>query len=300
LGIDRGDYWQIAYVIPKGGHDAVVALGLNAFRAQVAALAPGWRTGSIRARDQGKQDTDHREARQPVSRIGEESNMSTANSRRWAGMLAMVSGIVGIVYFPLHATAYFATADGAQELGNPWVSAWSGAFRNIASPLLTFAPADAVYRTYGKVVLFVVLGFLAGLVALHGHQASVAGGVERWGFFIAFAGNLVMAAGVFGEYYTSALSFSFLFLSLPGIFLYMIGISLFGVGTLRAGTTPRLGAWLLILGGLPGIPLLTYLVVGHFSGGLLLLDIAWIIVGYALWSGGRASVPAVQPAPNRP
>jgi 2-polyprenyl-6-methoxyphenol hydroxylase-like FAD-dependent oxidoreductase len=40
LGIDRGDYWQIAYVIPKGGHDAVVALGLKAFRAQVTALAP--------------------------------------------------------------------------------------------------------------------------------------------------------------------------------------------------------------------------------------------------------------------
>ena len=40
LGIDRGDYWQIAYVIPKGGHAAVEAAGLPEFRSSVAALAP--------------------------------------------------------------------------------------------------------------------------------------------------------------------------------------------------------------------------------------------------------------------
>ncbi|NJC70303.1 FAD-dependent oxidoreductase [Planosporangium thailandense] len=40
LGIDRGPYWQVAYLIPKGGHDAVVAAGLDDFRAAVAALAP--------------------------------------------------------------------------------------------------------------------------------------------------------------------------------------------------------------------------------------------------------------------
>jgi 2-polyprenyl-6-methoxyphenol hydroxylase-like FAD-dependent oxidoreductase len=40
LTIDRGDYWQIAYVIPKGGYDAVVAGGVDAFRAAVAGVAP--------------------------------------------------------------------------------------------------------------------------------------------------------------------------------------------------------------------------------------------------------------------
>jgi 2-polyprenyl-6-methoxyphenol hydroxylase-like FAD-dependent oxidoreductase len=56
LGIDRGDYWQIAYVIPKGGHDRVVADGLDAFRAQVAALAPRLadRVGQIRDWDDVK------------------------------------------------------------------------------------------------------------------------------------------------------------------------------------------------------------------------------------------------------
>jgi 2-polyprenyl-6-methoxyphenol hydroxylase-like FAD-dependent oxidoreductase len=38
--IDRGDYFQVAYVIPKGGYDAVVAAGLDALKAGVARLAP--------------------------------------------------------------------------------------------------------------------------------------------------------------------------------------------------------------------------------------------------------------------
>jgi 2-polyprenyl-6-methoxyphenol hydroxylase-like FAD-dependent oxidoreductase len=38
--IDRGDYWQCAFVIPKGGFDAVKRRGLDAFRAEVARVAP--------------------------------------------------------------------------------------------------------------------------------------------------------------------------------------------------------------------------------------------------------------------
>ncbi|MGH3647747.1 MAG: FAD-dependent oxidoreductase, partial [Micromonosporaceae bacterium] len=40
LTIDRGDYWQIAYVIRKGGYEQVVARGLPAFREAVAGLDP--------------------------------------------------------------------------------------------------------------------------------------------------------------------------------------------------------------------------------------------------------------------
>ena len=38
--IDRGAYWQCAYVIAKGGIDAIRARGLDAFRSDVAAIAP--------------------------------------------------------------------------------------------------------------------------------------------------------------------------------------------------------------------------------------------------------------------
>jgi 2-polyprenyl-6-methoxyphenol hydroxylase-like FAD-dependent oxidoreductase len=40
LCIDRGSYWQIAFVIPKGGFDALLARGLPDFRARVGRLAP--------------------------------------------------------------------------------------------------------------------------------------------------------------------------------------------------------------------------------------------------------------------
>ena len=38
--LDRGDYWQCAYVIPKGGIDEVRAAGLPAFQRSIAELAP--------------------------------------------------------------------------------------------------------------------------------------------------------------------------------------------------------------------------------------------------------------------
>ena len=38
--IDRGDYWQCAYVIAKGSADAVRARGIEAFRADVRATSP--------------------------------------------------------------------------------------------------------------------------------------------------------------------------------------------------------------------------------------------------------------------
>jgi 2-polyprenyl-6-methoxyphenol hydroxylase-like FAD-dependent oxidoreductase len=38
--LDRGDYWQCAYVIPKGGIEKVKARGIEAFRASVLKLSP--------------------------------------------------------------------------------------------------------------------------------------------------------------------------------------------------------------------------------------------------------------------
>ena len=38
--LDRGDYWQCAFVIPKGGIDRVKADGIEAFRSRVVALSP--------------------------------------------------------------------------------------------------------------------------------------------------------------------------------------------------------------------------------------------------------------------
>jgi 2-polyprenyl-6-methoxyphenol hydroxylase-like FAD-dependent oxidoreductase len=38
--LDRGDYWQCAYVIPKGGYDELRRGGLEAFRASIVSVVP--------------------------------------------------------------------------------------------------------------------------------------------------------------------------------------------------------------------------------------------------------------------
>ena len=38
--LDRGDYWQCAYLVPKGGYAALTAAGLEAFRTDLARLLP--------------------------------------------------------------------------------------------------------------------------------------------------------------------------------------------------------------------------------------------------------------------
>jgi 2-polyprenyl-6-methoxyphenol hydroxylase-like FAD-dependent oxidoreductase len=54
--LDRGDYWQCAYVIPKGGIDRVTADGIEAFRNRVVALSPflADRVGELKSFDEVK------------------------------------------------------------------------------------------------------------------------------------------------------------------------------------------------------------------------------------------------------
>jgi 2-polyprenyl-6-methoxyphenol hydroxylase-like FAD-dependent oxidoreductase len=54
--LDRGDYWQCAYVIPKGGIDRVKANGIDAFRNRVVALSPflADRVGELKSFDDVK------------------------------------------------------------------------------------------------------------------------------------------------------------------------------------------------------------------------------------------------------
>jgi 2-polyprenyl-6-methoxyphenol hydroxylase-like FAD-dependent oxidoreductase len=48
--LDRGDYWQCAYVIRKGAFDAIQGAGIESFRAEIASLVPwvGDRLGELR------------------------------------------------------------------------------------------------------------------------------------------------------------------------------------------------------------------------------------------------------------
>lgn len=218
---------------------------------------------------------------------------------RGGGLAALLGGIVGILYAPFYALAYFATEDGAESLEAPWVAAWARILRPILEPLLTFAPPEVVYLTYGKCFSFMVFGWMVGLLALHTWQAASAGRLERWGFRVAFAGTVLGTIGGIGAYWIGtfwweAVDISFMAFMVPMLLLVGVGFPLFGIGTLRTKAAPKSGAWLLIVGGLPGMIVLS-IALGQLTLALLPINLAWIILGHALFS--EKVTPARQPAP---
>jgi 2-polyprenyl-6-methoxyphenol hydroxylase-like FAD-dependent oxidoreductase len=50
VAIPRGDYWQCAQIIEKGGFAPIEARGIAAFRDEVVEIAPGLAAGSKRSR----------------------------------------------------------------------------------------------------------------------------------------------------------------------------------------------------------------------------------------------------------
>ncbi len=195
---------------------------------------------------------------------------------RWLALAAVLGGLVGVVYFPLHSLAYFGTGEpqGAVK--------WADGGRDLLEPLLDWGSADHVYKTYGKVGVLVVLGFLCGLIALRTHRGSAPRGLERWGFRVAFVGYPLVVLGTIVEYFTPYLDFGFMAFTGPGFLLTLIGSTLLGVALLRTRAAPRVPAILLAA----CVPLTLVLVglLGHLSAGLLPLDLAWIGLGAWLWS----------------
>jgi hypothetical protein len=224
--------------------------------------------------------------------------MRSSNLIRWGGLAALLGGILGIVIPPFLSVAWFATKGGAESSEHPLVAVWVEPFSHAFGPLLGFAPPYVVYLTYGKIFLLKTLGFLVGLLALHAWQAPRAGGLEKWGFRVALVGTVLLMVGLIGAFWVGtiwvgAVGFSYFAFVVPAYLLMVVGWTLFGIGTLRAEVAPRLGAWLLIVGGL-GFYVITNLLGQHNSMGWMLVALAWTFLGYALWSA--RDVPAGQPS----
>jgi hypothetical protein len=122
---------------------------------------------------------------------------------------------------------------------------------------------------------------LAGLVGLHARHAGRGGRLERWGFRVSFLGVLLLVIGGFGAYWLGLVEASFAAFLVPGLLLFTFGSSIFGLGTWRAGVAPRTGALLLIVGGFPGTFVISE--IATLGGGLILVYLAWVVLGYALW-----------------
>jgi hypothetical protein len=212
--------------------------------------------------------------------------MPSSNLVRWGGLAAMLGSLIGFLLAPVITSAYSISENGAGQ-----TPPWEPALGALLDPLFAFASPDAVYASYGKLYLLVFLGFLLGMVALRARRRGHAGRLEQWGYRLSLAGLALNLLGNIGDYWyrggvgeSGVDTLGFLLGTVLGLLLLVAGSALLGIGLLRAGTPPRLGAWLLVLA-LPGIPLLTLLGFGNApSGPTLWFCFVWLVLGWSLWS----------------
>ncbi len=159
------------------------------------------------------------------------------------------------------------------------------------------------YGTYNRLMPVVLLLLAVGLLGVHAAQNGSHGRVGRAGFVVALVGLLVMIAGnvadfwVFAErgYGPASPKHNAWMLFGLGLFALYAGTVLFGVGTLRARVLPRSGALLLLIWFPLGFVVSGLLQLAGvpealaFSGMTGLCGLGWAILGYALWSGGKAA-----------
>jgi hypothetical protein len=194
---------------------------------------------------------------------------------RPGAIMAVVGSIAVMIIAPLYAVSYFIKE-------NEWeaVIPWGEWLVDRAPWLWNWSDPTTVYVTYGKLHPLFAIGFLCGLLSLHAVQAGT-GRLERWSFRVLFVASVLLSIGMIMAYYTPWLSQSFMFFSMPGLLLTMLGSIPYGIATLRARMVTRTGAWLLTVGAFPGLPMLVIL-TGQITTGLYLFLLAWLLIGLDL------------------
>lgn len=211
------------------------------------------------------------------------------SATRLTGLYAVLAAAAAVFFSPLLALSYFATGDGAQELGTGTVSAWADPARDIAGGLLTWASADRVYSTYVQVFALLFPAVFLCAWAVRARRPIPASRLERSGWRIALAGYGLAAVGLAavsfvllgGDPEANVLDPVFMALMVPGMLISIIGSTVLGIALLRAGYAPKLTAWLLAM----AIPLMFLASdgLGHNSLGLVPLFIAWAAAGWQMW-----------------
>ena len=211
--------------------------------------------------------------------------MSASKVIRWAGLSAVVAGVLFIVGQIIHPPHDPSSVDAG-----------------------SWAIAHYLYLGMG------VFGML-GLTGIYARQVEESGSLGFVGFIMlyfglaVFAGIALFEASIMPLLTTEAPQFISEFFTagtalgalgtvtlLAGLLLFL-GPLLFGIATIRAGIFPRWAAILLIIGAalvvliilLPEVE-----VVGKISGAATGLGLAWL--GYAVWSSGREKASEPSPA----
>src|SRR5918997_1250272 len=216
--------------------------------------------------------------------------ITASNLIRWAGLAALVAGIIFAGIQPIHPP---------DELSSVTTGTW------------------AIITTLKTVMCLL---FLAGITGIYARQVEEAGWLGLAGFLLLSLSWWLQTSYVFAEAFilpvlaTAAPQFVDSFLgiargnpgemnigALPAIYSlgigipYMLGGLLFGIATLRAGILPRWPAGLLAVAAAltPTAALLPH-AIQRFAAIPVGIALAWL--GYALWSERREQ--AAEPVPG--
>lgn len=191
----------------------------------------------------------------------------------WAGLAAIVGGMIALVLTAPFAIAYFAAYPGFDI-----PPAWIAIVRPVLKPILTFASPKAVYNVYGRVYNVVYVLFLPATVGLHQMYEGACSRPERWGYRLLVIGLLAAIIGNAGDYWANGVGF---ILTVAGLLILSVGVTVYGVAALRSSLMPAWCAWLLIISG-PGV-FVGLSLIGHIpSGPSLPLALAWLVIGGVL------------------
>jgi hypothetical protein len=213
--------------------------------------------------------------------------------RRWAGLAAVLGGVLCVVLTPIQAYAddnYWWPRPGwLVTVGLPLESyhhlhAWLGVRLGLSE-----------YFFFGRMFFLVYLLALCGVLGARPRRSAAAARLERVGFVALVGGLSLGAVGDFGAYWRP-------FWSGQGgelgqtietlaLLVVLVGSVLYGIGVLVAGSLPPWCGWLLVVAG-PAAVVDTFYGVYYIPHGTMLpISVAWAAVGILLLRGhdGRAT-----------
>jgi hypothetical protein len=182
--------------------------------------------------------------------------------------------LIAVVLTVPFASAYFIAYPVEGEAPPDWLHSLEPELGS----LLTFAEPETVYTLYGKVFNLVYLLILPAVFGLHHLHRGISSRREMRAFRVLVAGLVATFIGVAGDYWANGVGFP---LEMLGLLAVIVGTTLYGVATLRAGVLPPWSSWLLVAGG-PGAFVGMALFRAIPSGPTLLFAVSWLAVGIVL------------------
>jgi hypothetical protein len=194
--------------------------------------------------------------------------MSSSDLIRWAGLAAILAGVLLVVADLLNLAIGFDEDEPFSETATTGIYAFQSVVNLLAAVLL-----------------------LIGLVGLYARQSEAAGLLGLAGFLVAFLGTALVTGLLWASLFivpTLAVEVPAFLDQVegppPGFFLtfitFAVGWLLFGIATLLARVYPRIPTILVMIGAVIAVlPL-------PFTGIVLAIAVAWL--GFALFTGSEA------------